>query len=84
MPKPTTFAELVSGIIGIINVIIPLIFAVVFLIIVWKIIDAWVINGGDERKREEGRQLLGIGVVVFVLMFVSWGVIAMIRTALFG
>lgn len=84
MEKPTSFVELVDGIIGVINILIPTLFGIVFIFIVWKIIDAWVINGGDQRKREEGRQLLGIGIAVFLLMFVSWGVIALIRTALFG
>lgn len=81
---PTTFRELVEGILGLINIVIPGLFAIVFVVIVWKIIDAWVINGGDPKKREEGKQLVLIGVVVFVLMVVTWGVIALLRTAFFG
>jgi len=84
MPRPTTCAELVNGIVGVIGIIIPGLFAVAFLVIVWKIIDAWVINGGDPQKIEEGKQLVVMGVVVFVLMLVSWGIIALIRKTLFG
>ena len=84
MPRPTTFAELVNGIVGVIGIIIPGLFAVAFLVIVWKIIDAWVINGADPQKIEEGKQLVVIGVVVFVLMLVSWGIIALLRATLFG
>lgn len=81
---PTTFRELVEVILNLINIIIPAIFALVFIVIVWKIIDAWVIHGGDSNKREEGKQLVLVGVVVFVLMVVTWGVIALLRSAFFG
>jgi hypothetical protein len=81
---PTTFAELVDLILGLINIIVPLVFAVVFLVIVWKVIDAWVINGGDATKRQEGRQLVLIGTMVFVLMMVTWGIVALLRNSFFG
>lgn len=84
MPRPSTFAELADGIVGIINILIPALFGLVFVVIAWKILDAWVINGDDQFKRDEGRRLVGIGVAVFVLMIVSWGVIAMLRSAFFG
>lgn len=85
MPEsPENFEGLVQIILGLINIIIPLIFGVVFLVIVWKIIDAWVINGGDPAKRQEGNQLVVIGVIVFVLMIVTWGIVALLRTAFFG
>lgn len=81
---PTTFAGLVQRFLEIINLVVPLIFAAVFLVIVWKIIDAWVINGGDATKRQEGKQLVMIGVIVFVLMIVTWGIVALLRTTFFG
>jgi hypothetical protein len=81
---PTTFAELVDLILGLINIIVPLVFAVVFIVIVWKVIDAWVIHGGDATKRQEGRQLVLLGTVVFVLMLVTWGIVALLRNSLFG
>ncbi len=85
MPStPTTFAGLVGRFLEIINLVIPLIFAVVFIVIIWKVIDAWVINGGDATKRQEGKQLVMVGTVVFVLMLVTWGVIALLRTTFFG
>lgn len=78
-----TFGTLVNGILGIINLLIPAIFAVVFLVLVWKVIDAWVINGADEKKRAEGRQLLIVAVVVFVIMVSTWGIISLLRSSLF-
>lgn len=85
MPEtPTTFGGLVNQILGLINIIIPAVFAIVFIVIVWKIIDAWVINGGDQTKRQEGKQLVMIGSIVFVLMLVTWGVVALLRATFFG
>ena len=82
-PTPTTFGGpggLVSIILGLINIIVPTIFGVLFVVIMVKIINAWVINGADETKRQEGKQLIPIAVLVFVLMLVIWGVIALLRS----
>ena len=82
--EPTTFSALVERFLEIINLLIPLIFGVVFVVIIWKVINAWVIHGGDPTKRQEGRQLVLIGVIVFVLMLVTWGIVALLRNAFFG
>ncbi|MCB9811018.1 MAG: hypothetical protein H6779_04690 [Candidatus Nomurabacteria bacterium] len=81
---PSTFSELVNIFIGLINILIPTILAIIFLFLVWKIIDAWVINAGDEKKREEGKTLAVIAVIVFVLILTTWGIVAMLRQSLFG
>jgi len=84
MTTPTTFTGLVNELIGLINIIIPIIFAVVFVFLVWKIFDAWVLNAADERKREEGKQYAVVASIVMVLMIIAWGIVAMIRGSLFG
>jgi len=84
MRTPTTFAELVQLVLLFINYLIPLLFAVVFVVIVWKLFHAWVINADDPGKQEEGRTLVLVAVIVLVLMFSTWGIIAMLRSSLFG
>lgn len=84
MTTPTTFKALVGQILNIINLIIPVIFAVVFLFLIWKIFDAWVINATDEKKREEGKQYAIVAVLVFTLMIIVWGVVAMLKSSIFG
>lgn len=81
---PTSFRELVDFIISFINVLIPALFGVLFLYIVWRIIDAWIIHADDETKREEGKRLLITAVLVLVLMISTWGIVAMIRLSIFG
>ena len=84
MPTPTTFAKLVEGLINLINLAIPLIISVIFLVLVWKIFDAWVINAADEKKREEGKQMALTAVLVMVVMLAVWGIVTMIKNSLFG
>lgn len=84
MNTPTTFSGLVNHLLGIINILIPAIFAVVFLFLCWKIFDAWVINAADEKKREEGKRLALAATLVFVLMIITWGIVAMLRKSIFG
>lgn len=81
---PTTFAGLVDLFINLINMIIPFIFGVVFLFLVWKIFDSWVLNAGDEKKVGEGKQYAIVSVLVFTLMIVAWGIVALIRNSIFG
>lgn len=80
---PTTFQGLVSFIVGFINILIPALFGVLFLYIVWKIIDAWVLHAGDQTKREEGKRLVVTAVLVLVLMISTWGIVAMIKNSIF-
>lgn len=81
---PTTFSGLVNEILGLINMVVPIIFAFVFVFLVWKIFDAWVINAADERKREEGKQYAVVASIVMVIMIIAWGVVAMLRRSFFG
>lgn len=81
---PTTFSGLVNHLLSIFDIIIPAIFAVVFLFLTWKIFDAWVLNGGDESKRDEGKQYATTAVFVVVLMVIAWGLVALFRETLFG
>lgn len=85
MPKtPTSFAGLVDFILGFINILIPLIFGLIFLFLVVKIIDAWILHADEEGKREEGKRIMITAVVVLVVMVSAWGIVAMIRSSIFG
>ncbi len=84
MKTPTTFKGLVGFVIDFINILIPTLFALLFVYIVWKIVDAWILNAGNEEKREEGKSLVITAVLVFVLMVTAWGIVALIKQSLFG
>lgn len=82
--QPTTFKDFVDLIIDLINTAIPVLFGVVFLYLVWKVFDSWILNAGDESKREEGRKYAVTAVIVLVLMISAWGIVVMIKESLFG
>jgi TRAP-type mannitol/chloroaromatic compound transport system permease small subunit len=81
---PTTYSGLVAHIIGIINLMIPALFAVVFIYLVWKVIDAWIIHAGEDKSREEGRRYVIAAVIAFVVMISAWGIVALIKKSFFG
>lgn len=83
MTTPTTYKGLVDSIISIINLVIPALFAVLFIYLIWKIIDSWIINAGDQVKREEGRKYATAAVITFVIMITAWGIVKMINSSLF-
>lgn len=81
---PTTFADLVNSIIGTINLIIPLLFGVLFLYLVWRVFESWVLRADDEGARTAGRQYAISAMIVFVLMISAWGIVKLLQSSLFG
>lgn len=81
---PTDLKSLINLVIGIINLLIPLIFTVVFVYLVWKLIETWILNPGDEQKRTEGKSYAIAAVIAIVLAVSTWGIIALLRQSLFG
>ena len=72
-----------TGIIGIINtVIVPVIFALAFLVFVWGIVNYFFISGGDETKRAEGRQFTMWGIIMIVVLFSVWGFVNLLLSTL--
>lgn len=84
MEKKLTFELLVNEVVGFINVLIPAIFALVFVYLMWRVIDSWVLHAGEDGKREEGKQYVIAAVIAFVVMVSAWGIIALIRNFVFA
>jgi len=84
MSTPTTFAELVGLITKFISILVPAIFAVLFVYLMWKVIDTWVLSAGDQAKREEGKKYATAAVIVFVIMISVWGIVAMLQSSFFS
>lgn len=82
-----TFAQFIgsgsTGIIGIINtVIVPLIFALAFLVFVWGVLKYFIFSAGDEGKRSEGRQFVLWGVLGMVVLLSVWGFVNIVLSTL--
>jgi len=83
-----TFAQFIgsgsTGIIGAINtVVVPVIFALAFLVFIYGIVKYFFINnGGDEGKIAEGRQFAMWGILGMVLLFSVWGFVNLLLSTL--
>lgn len=64
------------------NTLVPLVFALAFLLFLWGIFKFFFWGGGDEGKREEGRQLMLWAIIAFLLMVSIWGIVNLLSRGL--
>lgn len=81
---PKTFAELVGFLLGLINMIIPVLMGVAFVFLIWKLVDAWIIHADDASKIEEGKTIALTGAIIFVILLSIWGILTILRQSLVG
>lgn len=79
-----TFSDIVGFVVGFINQLIPLLFGLTLLVIIWRVIDAWIIHGGDGKKIDDGKQTIIVGVIVLVVLSGVWGLVALLQNSLFA
>jgi hypothetical protein len=76
-------ADFIQNIVQFINdVLVPLVFAIAFLVFIWGVFQYFILGGGDETKREEGRQHMLWGIIGFVLMVSVWGIVNLLSQGL--
>jgi len=78
-----TFATFIDQIITFINNLIILIFALAFIVMMWKIVDVWIINAANDTKRSEGQAVALTAAVVMAVMASIWGILTFLQQALF-
>lgn len=61
------------------GVVVPLIFAIAFIVFIWGIFMYFIAGGADEEKRKQGRDLALWGVIAFVVMTSVWGIVNIVR-----
>jgi hypothetical protein len=72
------FKDIVDQIVGVINTgVIPLIFAMTFLLFLVGIVRYFFMGEGEENQTK-GKQLITWGLVGFTVMFSLWGIINML------
>jgi hypothetical protein len=58
--------------------LVPLIFALAFLVFLWGMFKAFILGGSDEAKQSEGKQLMMYAIVGFVVMVSLWGIVNLV------
>ena len=65
-----------TGFTTIINtVLVPLVFALAFLMFLWGMFKTFILGGSDEGKQTEGKQLMMYAIIGFVVMVALWGIV---------
>lgn len=70
-----------QGITTFINtILVPLVFALAFLLFIWGLFVTFILGGSDEGKQTEGKQLMLYAILAFVLMVCVWGIVNLVGT----
>jgi Ni,Fe-hydrogenase I cytochrome b subunit len=72
----TSICAVASNILYLINdVLVPVLFAIAFIVFLYGIAKAYIFSGGDPAKVSEGHKLLLWGIIAFVVMISIWGLV---------
>lgn len=70
-------------IINIINhVLVPVLFAVAFIVFIWGAFKSFILGANDEGEKGEGKKLMLYGLIGFVIMISVWGLVFIITNSL--
>jgi hypothetical protein len=81
---PTDFQSLVSMFTDLIGILVIVVFGLTFVVFIWGIIKSWIINGGEAEGIKEGKHIVVVGIIAFVIMFSIWGILALLQTVFTG
>lgn len=76
----TSFVESILGAID--SIVIPVIFAIAFLVFIWGVYRYFIAGAAQEEKREEGKKFVFWGIIGFVLMISVWGIVKLLVNTL--
>lgn len=62
--------------IGIINnILVPLLFAIAFIVFVWGAFKTFILGATDEKVKDDGKNLMLWGLIGFFVMVSVWGLV---------
>ena len=68
-------AFLLQFIVFIDNYLVPLLFAIAFIVFIFGIFQYFILGGADEEKRTKGRSFMLWGIIGFFVMMSIWGIL---------
>jgi hypothetical protein len=60
--------------------VIPLIFTLATVLFIWGGVKFFIMNAGEEKKREEGKQFMLWGIIALAVMLSVWGLVNILGT----
>lgn len=71
-----TLGTSIDDFIGFLNdSVVPLIFALAFIVFIWYIFTHFIAGGADEEKLSKGRMFVLWAIIGFFVMFSIWGLV---------
>ncbi len=71
---PDNLSDLVVIFLRIINLLVTLIFALSILVFFWGLVK-FILNAGDSKSHEEGKELIIWGLISLFVMVSIWGIL---------
>lgn len=72
----SSICSVANTIVYIINsILVPVLFAVAFIVFLYGIAKAYIFSGGDPEKVKAGHTLVLWGIIAFVVMISLWGLV---------
>ena len=73
MTQLSTFLSNIAAFMN--STLIPLIFALAFLVFLWGMFTPFILGGSDSAKQQEVKSLILYAVIGFVVMLSLWGIV---------
>lgn len=71
--------DFINNIVSFMNgTLVPLIFAIAFLVFLWGMFKTFILGGSDEEKQSEGKKLMMYSIAGFVIMVSLWGIVNLV------
>ena len=64
------------------NVLVPLVFALAFIVFLWGVFQYFIAGADNEDKHKEGRQFVLWAIIGFVIIFTLWGLVNIVVSTL--
>lgn len=75
----TTFGNNILDFIN--GTLVPLVFAIAFLVFIWGVARYFIFSQGDEGAKEQARSLMIYGIIGFFVMVAIWGIVNLLVSA---
>lgn len=57
------------------GVLVPLVFAIAFIVFIWGVFQYFIMGGHDEEAKDKGKSLMLYGIIGFFVMVSVWGLV---------
>jgi len=64
------------------RLIVPLVFALAFIVFLWGVFTYFIAGAANEEKRQQGEQFVMYAIIGFVIMFSIWGLVNLVKNTL--